>query len=68
MNLAMNPLLNFSGLPRFAEIKPEHVAPAIEQLLVENRALITRMLADESTPTWQNFVLPMEDANERLSM
>ena len=63
----MNPLLDFSGLPRFADIKPEHVAPAIEQLLVENRALVERLLADTVSPTWQNFVVPMEDANERVS-
>ena len=63
----MNPLLDFKGLPRFAEIKPEHVAPAIEQLLAENRALIVRLLNDSAPPTWQNFVAPMEDANERVS-
>ena len=63
----MNPLLDFSGLPRFAEIKPEHVAPAIEQLLAENRALIARLLGDSTPPTWQNFIVPMEDTNERLS-
>ena len=63
----MNPLLDFSGLPRFAEIKPEHVAPAIEKLLAENRVLIARLLADTASPTWQNFVVPMEDAHERLS-
>ena len=63
----MNPLLDFKGLPRFAEIKPEHVAPAIEQLLAENRALIARLLSDSAPPTWQNFVAPMEDANERVS-
>ena len=63
----MNPLLNFTGLPRFAEIKPEHVSPAIMQLLTENRALITRLLTDTEPPTWQNFVVPMEDANERLT-
>ena len=62
-----NPLLDFSGLPRFAQIKPEHVAPAIEQLLAENRALIARLLKDSAPPTWQNFVAPMEDANERMS-
>ena len=64
---SMNPLLDFSGLPRFAEIKPEHVAPAIEQLLAENRALVARLLADDAPPIWDDFVLPMEDANERLS-
>ncbi|MDD5384542.1 MAG: M3 family metallopeptidase [Gallionella sp.] len=63
----MNPLLDFSGLPRFAEIKPEHVAPAIEQLLAENRALVARLLSDSAPPTWQDFIVPMEDANERLS-
>ena len=116
----MNPLLDFAGLPRFAEIRPEHVAPAIDQLLAENRALIAHLLADsapprhggvepsgaggaagrllpqsagfaitsdlasvvgspsrmassstsnvsQSPPSWQNFVVPMEDANERLS-
>jgi oligopeptidase A len=63
----MNPLLDFSGLPRFAEIKPEHVAHAIEQLLAENRALIERLLDDSAPPTWQDFTAPMEDANERLS-
>lgn len=63
----MNPLLDFTGLPRFTEIQPEHVAPAIEQLLAESRALITRLLSDNRHPTWQNFVAPMEDANERVS-
>ncbi|MDE2310748.1 MAG: M3 family metallopeptidase [Betaproteobacteria bacterium] len=63
----MNPLLDFSGLPRFAEVKPEHVAPAIGQLLGENRALIERLLAGSSAATWDNFVQPLTDANERLS-
>lgn len=63
----MNPLLDFSGLPRFADIRPEHVASAIEQLLAENRALVERLLADAALPTWQNFVAPMENANERVS-
>ncbi|MGC2166466.1 MAG: M3 family metallopeptidase [Gallionella sp.] len=63
----MNPLLNFAGLPRFAEIKPGHVAPAIELLLAENRAVIAGLLAGSATPTWQTFVVPMENANERLS-
>jgi oligopeptidase A len=66
-NSFMNPLLDFSGLPRFSEIKPEHVAPAIEHLLAENRALIARLLSDNAPPTWQNFIVPMENANERLS-
>ncbi len=63
----MNPLLDFSNLPRFADIKPEHIAPAIEELLTKNHALIEKLLADPTPPTWQNFVAPMENSNERIS-
>ena len=30
-----NPLLDFSGLPRFDAIRPEHVTAAIDTLLAE---------------------------------
>ena len=35
-------------------------------MLTENRALVTGLLADKVAPTWDSFVRPMEDANERL--
>ena len=60
----MNPLLDFSGLPRFAELKPEHVTPAVGQLLAEARATIERVVA--APVSWESFVAPLEDANERL--
>jgi oligopeptidase A len=63
----MNPLLDFSGLPRFDAVQPEHVTPAIRQLLEENRALIERLIAAETAATWDAFVQPMLDAGERLS-
>ena len=63
----MNPLLDFTGLPRFAEITPEHFAPAVDELLARNRALTARLLADTTPPTWDSFVQPFEDANEHLS-
>ena len=63
----MNPLLDFSGLPRFAEITPELITPAIEEHLTRNRALTIKLLADATPPTWDNFVQPFEDANEHLS-
>jgi len=62
----MNPLLDISGLPRFSDFKPVDVAPAVDQLLSENRALIARIAADRAAPDWDNFVGPLEDANERL--
>ena len=62
-----NPLLDFSGLPRFAEIRTEHITPAVNELLAQSRAVIATIRADAAPPAWQNFVQPMEDANERLS-
>ncbi|HTS52893.1 MAG TPA: M3 family metallopeptidase [Burkholderiales bacterium] len=62
-----NPLLDFSGLPRFAEIRPEHVAPALGQLLQENRDLVERVASVAEQPTWDSFVAVLDDANERLS-
>jgi oligopeptidase A len=62
----MNPLLDFSGLPRFADFKLEYVTPAVDQLLAENRSLLQRLVAGTEPATWQNLVAPLEDANERL--
>jgi len=63
----MNPLLDFSGLPRFADFKVEHVAPAVDQLLAEARAAMNQAAAPETPVRWDAFVAPLEDANERLS-
>lgn len=62
-----NPLLDFSGLPRFEEIKNEHITPAVEKLLDESRAVMDKVRSDAIEPTWQNFVQPMADTTERLS-
>jgi oligopeptidase A len=62
---ANNPLLDFSDLPRFDAIRPEHVTPAITELLAENRALLARL---EAAPaTWGDFAAPFFDGNERLT-
>ena len=63
----MNPLLDFSALPRFSQIKPEHVTPAVDALLAENKALVEQLANAAEAPAWKTFVQPMEDANERLS-
>ena len=60
-----NPLLDFSGLPRFDAIRPDHIAPAIESLLAEAEAAVAH--AETVAPvTWAGFVTPLEDATERL--
>ncbi|MBI3147936.1 MAG: M3 family metallopeptidase [Betaproteobacteria bacterium] len=62
-----NPLLDFRGLPRFAEFAVAHVTPAIESLLAENRAVVAQVASASTPPTWDNFVQPLEDAGEKLS-
>ena len=61
----MNPLLDFSGLPCFDRIKPEYVGPAIDELLAAARAAADA--ATRAPATWEAFVAPLEDANERLA-
>jgi oligopeptidase A len=55
MTTPQNPLLDFSDLPRFDLIQPEHVKPAIESLLADGRALIERLTADGTPATWADF-------------
>ncbi|MGH8672903.1 MAG: M3 family metallopeptidase, partial [Burkholderiales bacterium] len=61
----MNPLLDVSGLPRYADIKPAHVEPAIDKLLGAARDAIKA--AEQAQATWESFVEPLDDANERLA-
>jgi len=63
----LNPLLDFTGLPRFAAIRSQHIAPAVDRLLTENRARIDSLTGPETPATWAAFVAPLEDANERLA-
>ena len=64
--MSTNPLLHFSGLPNFTAIRADHIAPAMEHLLAEGRAVIARLLEDQAPPTWDNVIQPLADSNERL--
>ncbi|NHZ32311.1 M3 family metallopeptidase [Massilia rubra] len=61
-----NPLLDFSDLPRFNDIKPEHVTPAIDQLIAQASAVVAELEAPADDVTWDNFVIPLEEATEQL--
>lgn len=61
-----NPLLDFSGLPRYGSIRPEHVAPAIDAILERNRELVATLTREETPASWEGFAEPLEQANERL--
>jgi oligopeptidase A len=62
-----NPLLDFSTLPRFRDFRAEQVEPAVAELVGQGNRTIERLAALDVTPTWENFVEPLDDANEKLA-
>ncbi|MGF1674363.1 MAG: M3 family peptidase, partial [Rivularia sp. (in: cyanobacteria)] len=64
--ISNNPLLKCSGLPAFTEIKPEHVEPALNQLLSELNEELTQLEANVK-PSWSDLVEPLEQITERLT-
>jgi oligopeptidase A len=66
MEQQTNPLLDFSGLPRFGAIEPVHVTPAVDALLQQARDVV-RQVTDPKTPaSWDAIVEPLDDATDRL--
>ncbi|MBC3808872.1 M3 family metallopeptidase [Undibacterium seohonense] len=61
-----NPLLDFSDLPHFDQITPEHVSPAIDALLTECRQVVTQLEGPIADIHWDNFVTPLETVTEQL--
>ena len=63
----MNPLLDFSALPRFAEIRPEHVAPAIDELLAQAEAALAKASSDAVPADYAALSAVLDVATERLA-
>jgi oligopeptidase A len=61
-----HPLLTTADLPSYAAIQPEHVEPAIDRVLADNRSEIERLLAATADYTWDNLPRPLEDLEDRL--
>ena len=61
-----NPLLAQDLLPQFDAIENEHIEPAIDAILDENRTSIDK-LADQENPTWESLALPMQALEDRLN-
>ena len=61
-----NPLLNYTGLPAFSKIKPEHIKPAVEAVIQTCRETIEAVSKIEN-PTWENFYLPQAAAGDQFS-
>jgi oligopeptidase A len=60
-----NPLLVQTNLPNFSLIKPEHVKPAVEKVIVHCKDTIEIVLNQESF-TWDSLVAPIDEADDIL--
>ena len=61
-----NPLLDNYFLPKFDEIKPEHVVPAVESALTECQSAL-ESLEQNMTASWDGLLAPLEKISRRLS-
>ncbi|HTN32347.1 MAG TPA: M3 family metallopeptidase, partial [Pseudomonas sp.] len=65
--MTSNPLLQDFDLPPFSAIRPEHVEPAINQILADNRAAIERLLdSQRQNPSWSGLVQALDELGARL--
>jgi len=64
---ANNPLLQDFDLPPYSEIRPEHVEPAIDSILGDNRVAILELLSRPAESLdWQTLVVGLDEMNARL--
>ncbi|MEZ5536483.1 MAG: M3 family metallopeptidase [Thiolinea sp.] len=61
-----NPLLSPQRLPEFSKIKPEHIVPAVDRVLAENRQWLKERLAQDIEPDWDNLMYPLNEQDNRL--
>ena len=62
-----NPLLDTTSLPRFAEIEPEHVLPALQELIAAHRKKLDELLDNNPQPDFESLVAPLEDMEHELA-
>jgi oligopeptidase A len=62
----MNPLLDFSGLPRFDAVRPEHVEPAVDRLIEAADAALQKVIAPDFPARWSDIAKELDVATEQL--
>jgi oligopeptidase A len=66
-NLTNNPLIVFGrGIPQYASIRPDDIAPAIDHLLEQAQIAVDHATAPTTPATWDALAEPLEDATEAL--
>lgn len=64
-----NPLLKIDVLPAFSMVKPEHINPAITELMEKCKETIDRVVSENlEDQTWDSLVAPLEEVLDRLSI
>ena len=63
--MSNNPLIDYPALPPFSQIQPEHVLPAVEQLVAEGGARIEQVLA-EGNFDYAHLVQALDQEDDRL--
>ncbi|MBC7648387.1 MAG: oligopeptidase A, partial [Vitreoscilla sp.] len=61
-----NPLLDFSDVPLFDRITPEHVSPAVDALMVEAQAALDTVTASDFPANWLGISAVLDAATEKL--
>ena len=62
-----NPLLDTTSLPRFTDISPEHVLPALRQLIAAHRQKLEELLDNTTDPDFDSLVVPLEEMEHELA-
>ncbi|WP_421705387.1 oligopeptidase A [Alloalcanivorax xenomutans] len=63
--MSHNPLIDYPDLPPFSEIRPEHVKPAVEQLIADGRQRIETVLKAGDVG-YQALVAALDEEDDRL--
>ncbi len=66
MGAMSNPLLDFTDLPLFADVRPEHVAPAMDSLLAEATSALEKVTPPDFPARWDDIAKVLDSATEKL--
>ena len=63
---ADNPLCDFTDLPDYAAVQPQHIAPALDALIAAAEHTLEQVSAPQTPATWDAVIEPLERATEQL--
>jgi len=67
MTTHQNPLLDFSDLPLFDAVTPQHIATALDPLLEQANEALEQVTATDFPADWKKIAAVLDVATEKLS-